>query len=99
MYDQVFVDPLTPGDLLYIAANKFPSLAAPNSSAPDEVSSGSPSLLSRMIAFNRQVAGIVWVRGVKGAHVGLVSSISNGNSAVYESIEARLQPAQISRFA
>lgn len=23
---QVFVDPLTPGDLLYIAANKFPAL-------------------------------------------------------------------------
>lgn len=55
---QVFVDPLTPDDLLYIAASKFPSLAAPQSSSPPgEVlapQQSRESLLTRMIAFNRQ---------------------------------------------
>lgn len=54
-WEQVFVDPLTPGDLLYIAANKFPLLAAP-SALPS-----SSSLLSRMIAFNRLVTSCkIW---------------------------------------
>ncbi len=65
------MDPLTPGDLLFIASNKFPSLAAsapapatvtrPSAAAAKVDAGGGPtdgdqeaSLLSRMIAFNRQ---------------------------------------------
>lgn len=46
---QVFVDPLTPDDLLFISSKKFPSLAD---------GQGDRSLLSRMIAFNRRA--IAW---------------------------------------
>lgn len=61
------MDPLTPDDLLHIAVNKFPSLAAlpsPSASASDAdliaATDGndqekSSTLLSRMIAFNRRV--------------------------------------------
>lgn len=60
---KVFVDPLVPDDLLFIAANKFPLLAGGGANAVfdgrgciDGVeSAGGGSLLSRMIAFNRQV--------------------------------------------
>ncbi|CAM9419384.1 unnamed protein product, partial [Hapterophycus canaliculatus] len=74
-FTKVFVDPLTPADLRYIAASKFPSLAglaAPSATpvndstqaaggdeTPCSISSSishseQQSLLSRMIAFNRQ---------------------------------------------
>ena len=58
LLQQVFVDPLTPDDLLFIASKKFPLL----SNAGDLSSScgatgidgdNDGSLLSRMIAFNR----------------------------------------------
>ena len=52
-FAQVFVDPLTPEDLLYIAENKFPSLALKDCGGDGEESSSNKSLLSRMIAFNR----------------------------------------------
>lgn len=66
---QVFVDPLTPQDLLYIAANRFPALARAGApcrlvAAPDvagddhrvaggELAAEEKSLLGRMIDFNR----------------------------------------------
>eukprot|EP00903_Cladosiphon_okamuranus_P014927 g13820.t2 len=54
-FTKVFVDPLTPGDLLHIAAHKFPLLAASDEASTSAPSSTSSSLLSRMIAFNSTV--------------------------------------------
>lgn len=68
---QVFVDPLTPDDLLYIATNKFPLLALPASSNAATAEGGvgaieeappEASLLSRMISFNRRVLFAVFLR-------------------------------------